>query len=125
MPEPTTTPGIAWVHFMSLQADKPVPYSGLTEFASDVWKEVIRRWVELDFSDEGWTERGEGVCNDRVRQLGEQIYRQTNSTASLLTVAQDVRVRLSRTDSRLAICFASDINAAWDGIGEWPSRDWF
>ena len=110
---------------MSLQAHKPVPYSGLQEFASDVWKEVIRRWVELDFTDEGWAEHGDGVCNDRVRQLGEQIYRQTNSTVALLTVAQAVRARLGTTDTRLEICFVSDINAAWRGIGEWPSRDWF
>jgi hypothetical protein len=99
----------------------PVDCNGLRCFGSEVWKETIRRWVELDFSHDNWAEAKEGVCNSRVRQLGEQIYRQTGSTAALITVCEDVRIRLETTDSRLADCFMSDINCAWNGIGDWQS----
>lgn len=120
MPEPTTTPGIAWTHFMSFTT-KPVQCNGLNDFGSQVWKEVVRRWVELDFDHENWMGADQGVCNSRVRQLGEQIYRQTGSTAALLTVCENVRIRLETTDSRLADCFMSDINCAWNGIGDWQA----
>ena len=77
----------------------PVQCDGLNDFASQVWIRIIRRWVELDFSEENWMGADQGViCNDRVRQLGEQIYRQTNSTAALIKVAEDVRERLESTD---------------------------
>lgn len=93
---------------------KPADCNSVFCFASEVWKEVIRRWVELDFSD---NDRTDGVCNERVRLLGYQIYDVAGSTELLQNVAENVRSRLENFDSALERCFMSDIKDVWDGIG--------
>ena len=100
---------------------KPADCNSVPCFGGEVWKEVIRRWVELDFSEENWMGADQGVCNERVRQLGHQIYESAGSTELLLRVAENVRQRLEKIDSALERCFMSDINVAWNGIGNWQA----
>jgi hypothetical protein len=100
---------------------KPVQCNGLNEFATQVWVQIIKRWAELDCNYDNWTNAQGGICNERVRELGEQVYRQTNSTGALIDVSQYVYSRLQGLDEQLAACFITDINWAWKGIGDWQA----
>ena len=89
----------------------------------EMFNVVIDRWVELNFSTDNWSESTEGVCTNRVRQIGEQLHRACEySGSNLMFVARhNVAKRLGVMDSNLQSVFNTEINWVWSGIGEWQA----
>ena len=91
--------------------------------ANELHMLITDRWQELNYKL--WTESDEGLTgNDRVRQIGEQLNRIGGHQCMLSVVAAlEAVYRKSdeKSDHDLALCFNSDINWAWNGIGEWQA----
>ena len=91
--------------------------------AQELHQLIVSRWQELNYKL--WFESDKGLTgNDRVRQIGEQLNRIGGLSCMLSVVAAlEALYRKSddESDHDLALCFNSDINWAWNGIGDWQA----
>jgi hypothetical protein len=82
---------------------------------------VTKRWNELG-SFEAWTESDQGLCfSPRVRQIGEQFSRLENGDLAMFWAVERMSNDLAEYDLTLSDAFRSEINHAWNGIGNWQA----
>jgi hypothetical protein len=87
----------------------------------EMFNVVMDRWVELNFSTDNWSESTEGVCTNRVRQIGEQLHRAGGGNNLMFVARHNIAKRLGVMDSNLQSVFNTEINWVWNGIGEWQA----
>ena len=117
MPEPTTTPGIAWAHLMS---NPTIESQAVEALIKELVQTITTRWIELDQDLTVWEESDTGVCTDRVRQIGEQINRIAGYPA-LLAIRDQVAKFAGEFSPGLEHAFNAEINWSWNGIGNWQA----
>ena len=90
-----------------------------SRLADELTELIDARWKELGGYD-GWLESKKGLFSDsRARQIGEQLNRVGGFNA-MQTITESIHESLGENDDPgLQRCFLSDINWAWDGIGQW------
>ena len=99
---------------------RTIQHQELKALENEVFDVVMGRWVELKFDTDVWSESTEGVCTNRVRQIGEQLNRLGGN--NLLMVARyNVAQRLGVMDGNLEQVFNTEINWVWNGIGDWQA----
>jgi hypothetical protein len=60
------------------------------------------------------------ICNERVRQIGEQLNR-IGGLPAMQGVIGILDSTFQEREDELSMVFSSDINWAWNGIGDWQA----
>ena len=100
-----------------------IEHQELKALQTEIFNIVKSRWVESGLSNDqdAWgNELTEPICNDRVRQIGEQLNR-IGGINFLMVARYNVAHRLCAEDPFLESFFNSDINWVWNGVGDWQA----
>ena len=62
----------------------------------------------------------DAICDERVRQIGEQLNR-IGGMPAMLGVVGILHSAFQDREDALSLVFISDINCAWSGIGNWQA----
>ena len=121
MPEPHTrqaSPGLSLM--ASLTEIRAKDFQALQD---EMFNVVMDRWIELNFSTDNWSESTEGVCTNRIRQIGQQPIAPVVATRSCSLLATTSQNEELRTASSIRVQHRNQLGVErigdWQGVTVW------